>query len=584
MNKETIETSIRSFKNQPFGKRILHGTLRGKRFELVFLTKDRENDAHIIRLLAKWRKNSEQWFLTQFPVTVERTRKWYRKLLMDDADRLLFLIKIDGNYVGHVGLNRFDFEHQTCEIDNIVRGEKGYPGLMESAIRVMMMWGRQELRLKGYTLSTSSDNQKALALYRKLGFIVVKQMPLVYKKTTNGGEWVVAPSIYSKPIVRYEVYMKQLKQTIKPSKKKISFAGPSMTNKEVRYVTDAVKHGWYQTFDKDIKKLEQTIATYVGVKYALAGFCATHSLHLACLVCGFTKGDEVIVTDFSWAATAHVIVYTGATPVFVDIDPDTWCIDPKAIEKAITKKTKGIMLVHTFGMPANMREISRIAKKHHLKVIEDAAPSLGSLYHGKKVGGLSDVGCISFHGAKIAASGEGGMFLTNSKEMYEKAILYSNMGRTDRLANFWCDSMGYEYQMANVVAALARAQVERIEELVAVKRKIFSWYWKRLKDVKELQLLKEKPGLRCNYAYPAVLLKTDTISRDELVKRLKDYNIHGREAFPRMSKFPMYKARFPNSVAARVEKYGFNLPSAFDTTEKDVEYVCRVLKMLIREA
>lgn len=280
--------------------------------------------------------------------------------------------------------------------------------------------------------------------------------------------------------------------------KKIAFAGPSITSREVEYVKKAVKNGWYQTFDKDIAKLEKTIAKYVGVKYALAGFCATHSMHLACLVCGFKKGDEVIVTDFSWVATAHVIAYTGATPVFVDIDPNTWCISPEAIEKAITKKTKGIMIVHSFGIPCDMDAIMKIAKKHNLKVIEDAAPALGSLYKGRPVGGIGDVGCISFHGAKIAVGGEGGMFLTNNKEYYEKAILLSNMGRTDSRATFWSDHMGYEYQMANVTAALITAQVERIEELVANKRRIWKRYYKNLKDVEELKLLKENNGDRTN--------------------------------------------------------------------------------------
>lgn len=366
--------------------------------------------------------------------------------------------------------------------------------------------------------------------------------------------------------------MKQMKNP-----KKISFAGPSITKKEIDYVVDGVKNGFYETFDKDIKKFEKTTADYVGVKYALAGFCATHSLHLACLVCGFKKGDEVICTDFSWVATAHVIAYTGATPVFVDIDADTWCISPEAIEKAITKKTKGIMIVHSFGNPCNMDAIMKIAKKYKLKVIEDAAPALGSLYKNKKVGGIGDVGCISFHGAKIAASGEGGMFLTNNKSFYERAILLSNMGRTNRLANFWCDELAYEYQMSNVTAALATAQVERIEELVTMKRNIFNWYYERLKDVEELYILKEKPETRWNYCYPAVLLKTNKISRNTLISELRHYNIHAREAFPRMSRFPMYEARFPNPNAEQVEKYGFNLPSALNITEDDVDFVCKTI-------
>ena len=368
---------------------------------------------------------------------------------------------------------------------------------------------------------------------------------------------------------------------IKKSQKNMAFAGPSITDREVKYVTDAVKNGWYTTFDKDIKKLEKTIAKYVGVKYALSGFCATHSMHLACLVCGFKKGDEVICTDFSWVATAYVITYTGATPVFVDIDPNTWCISPKAIEKAITPKTKGIMLVHSFGIPCDMDAIMKIARKYKLKVIEDAAPSLGSLYKGKKVGGIGDVGCISFHGAKIAVGGEGGMFLTNNKEYYEKAILLSNTGRTDRITTFWCDVLGYEYQMANVTAALITAQVERIEELVANKRKIYNRYYKNLKDNPKLKLLREYEGDRANYCYPAVLLKSSKINRDDLVLKLAKYNIHARNAFPRMSLFPMYTARFKNPVATEVMKNGFNLPAAANINEKDVDLVCEVLLKLI---
>jgi perosamine synthetase len=173
------------------------------------------------------------------------------------------------------------------------------------------------------------------------------------------------------------------------------------------------------------------------------------------------------------------------------------------------------------------------------------------------------------------------MFLTNNKKMLDEAVLMSNMGRTNRLANFWCDTLGFEYQMSNVTAALALAQVERIEELVAMKRKIFNWYWDRLKDVPELTLLKEKEGMRSNYAYPAVLLQTKKISRNDLITRLRTYNIHAREGFPRMSRFPMYTARFPNPVASRVEKDGFNLPSALNMTEKDVDFVCRVLVQII---
>jgi perosamine synthetase len=577
-----VRKQIHDYKVKPFGNLKINGIFHGAKYSLIYLTSASKPDPKIISLLSKWRGKHASWFSTQFPVSEIGTQKWYQTKLIDNPDRLLFMIAVNQKYIGHIGLNRFDYPNKTSEIDNIIRGEENFPGLMEAAIKKMMEWGKKTLGIRGYYLTTFSDNEKALNLYHRLGFVQIRSKPLIFKKSTTGGEWVEAIKDSTAEIRRAEIRMKYLPGDIKPSLKKISFAGPSITAKEVNFVIEGVKKGFYETFDRDIRALEETTAKYVGVKYALAGFCATHSLHLACLTCGFSKGDEVIVTDFSWAATAHVIAYTQATPVFVDISPDTWCIDPKAVEKAITKKTKGIMLVHSFGMATEMDEIQKIAHKYNLKIIEDAAPALGTLYHDRKVGGIGDVGCISFHGAKIAASGEGGMFLTNNQKMYEHAVLLSNMGRTNRMANFWCDSLGFEYQMANVTAALARAQVERIEELVAMKRQIFDWYWERLHDVKELKLLKEKSQTRSNYAYPAVLLKTDAISRDVLIARLKDLNIHGRAAFPRMSRFPMYRARFPNPVAALVEKNGFNLPSALNLTERDIDFVCRTILTLVR--
>ena len=577
--RRVVLEKISTFKKNSFGTYVVPCILGDSRYDLVLLTADTSKNSQILSFLAVWRKQHERWFPAQFPVTQKGTKKWFQERVTGAPDRILFIISAGGSYIGHVGLNRFDFKTRSCEIDNIVRGSSLYPGIMENAIANMMSWGRRVLGLAHYRLETTSHNSRALNLYKKLGFIEVKRVPIVKVKRSDRTEWVALADTRKIP-KRYTIFMEQT-GPIDPHKK-ISFAGPWITQKEIDYVVDGVNDGFYQTFDKHIRKLEKTTASYVGTKYALAGFCATHSLHLACLVCGFTKGDEVIVTDFSWAATAHVIAYTGAIPAFVDIDPDTWCIDPAAIERAITKKTKGIMLVHSFGMPAEMDAIMLIARRHNLKVIEDAAPALGSLYKGKKVGGFGDIGCISFHGAKIAASGEGGMFLTNSKHMLDEAVLLSNMGRTNRVANFWCDVLGYEYQMANVTAALALAQVERIEELVAAKRRIFDWYFERLKNIPELKMLKEKPDSRSNYAYPAVLLRTKKISRDDVVRRLREYNIHAREAFPRMSGFPMYHRRFSNPEAARVEKYGFNLPSALNLDEKDIEFVCDSLLSIMR--
>lgn len=361
-------------------------------------------------------------------------------------------------------------------------------------------------------------------------------------------------------------------------RKKISFAGPWITQKEIDYVMEAVKSGWYQTFDMHIKRLEKAVPKYLGAKYGLATHCCTQALHLATASMGLKEGDEVICTDFSWIATAYPIIYTGAKPVFVDIDPDSWCIDPACIKPALTKKTKAIMLVHTFGHPAQMDEIMSIAREHNLGVIEDAAPSLGAEFKGKKVGTFGDVGCFSFHGAKIAVSGEGGIFITDNEKLYRKALLLSSMGRTDSQAVFWSDMVGYQYTIGNLPAAMALAQVERIEELLAGKRRIFSWYYERLKNVPGIKIIKEKEGCKSNYCYPSILLEDSIrVQRDAVISRLKELNIHCRPAFPRMSRFPVNEARFKNPVAEKVEKRGISLASAANLLEEDIDFVCKSL-------
>ena len=337
--------------------------------------------------------------------------------------------------------------------------------------------------------------------------------------------------------------------------KKISFAGPWITQKEVDYVVDAVKNGWYETFFVHIKKLEETMANYVGMKYALATHCCTLALHLSSASLGLKPGDEVICTDFSWVATAYSVAYTGATLVFVDIDPDTWNIDPKTIEEAVTEKTKAIMMVHTFGNPADMDAIMGVARKYNLAVIEDAAPALGAEYKGRKVGSFGDFGCFSFHGAKVAVSGEGGILLTNDKLLYDRACLLASMGRTDSEATFWSDEIGYQYTIGNLTAALALAQVERIEDLVGRKREIFGWYDERLKNVPGIQIIREKKDCKSNYCYPNILLdESIKVDRDAVVAELREYNIHFRPTFPRMSRMPVFEQRYPNPVCARVEK------------------------------
>ena len=368
----------------------------------------------------------------------------------------------------------------------------------------------------------------------------------------------------------------------RPSQKKISFAGPWITQHEVDAVVDATWNGFYENYDRHTKRLEKTVAEYLPVRHTLATHCCTVALHTAAEALGLGEGDEVIVTDISWVATAHSIAYTGAKCVFVDIDPDTWCIDPAAIERAITPRTKAIMLVHTFGHPARMDAIMDIAHRHGLKVIEDAAPALGAEFKGQKCGTFGDISCFSFQGAKLTVSGEGGIFCTSDDALIERARLIASMGRTDSQAVFWSDEIGYQYTIANLTAALACAQVERIDELLGKKRQIFGWYDERLGEYPGIKLIREQADCKSNYCYPSLLLN-DTVSadRDHVVRSLKQLNVHCRPAFPRMSRFPMYEQRFENPVATKVEKRGISLPSAGNLSQADIDFVCQNLLTLI---
>lgn len=366
--------------------------------------------------------------------------------------------------------------------------------------------------------------------------------------------------------------------------KKISFAGPSITDEEVNYVAEAARSGWYENFDKYMKGFEDEVKKYFGVKYALGTHCCTQALHLACASIGLKAGDEVIVPDHSWVATAYSITYTGATCVFVDIDPITLCIDPKAIELAITPRTKAIMLVHNFGIPADMKEIVAIAKAHDLRLIEDAAPALGSLYGSKKCGTIGDIGCISFQGAKIAAASEGGVLITDNEDYYKRAFLLANMGRTDRLAAFWSDELGFQYTIGSLPAAIATIQIRRTADLVANKRKNYKWYEDRLGHHHLIKMVREKTGTFANYTYPSIWLDDSVkVPAIEVVAKLKQDNIHCRPAFPQISNFPIYAKdkRFENPVAKKFVDKGVVLPSAHNLLEEDVEFVCKKLLEII---
>lgn len=363
--------------------------------------------------------------------------------------------------------------------------------------------------------------------------------------------------------------------------KMILTTGPSITQREIDYVTDAVTNGVDEHWGDYIKRFEKTFAEYIGVKHALATSSCTGALHLALVALGIGKRDEVIVPDLSWIATASSVCYTGAKPVFVDVLPDSWCIDPEDIKRKITTRTKVIMPVHLYGQPADMSAIMEIAKQYNLFVVEDAAPSVGAEFKGKKTGSFGDIGCFSFQGAKIVSTGEGGMLVTDNTELFGRVKHYAEHGR-DSLG-FEISDIGFKYKMSNLQAALGLAQIERVEELVAKKRQIFDWYSEELRFVNGIALnqcitTKEKPI----FWMTSILLSGEfTVPRIVLIEGLKERNIDTRPFFPPMSSFPMFK-KVDNPVAAYLGYNGINLPSGHRITHKEVKYVCDSIKDILK--
>ncbi len=360
--------------------------------------------------------------------------------------------------------------------------------------------------------------------------------------------------------------------------KKILTAGPTISEREVGYVLDAVKNGWNENWSGYLTRFEQSFAAYVGTDHAMATSSCTGALHLALLALGVGPGDEVLVPEVTWIATASAVKYVGATPVFVDIDAETWCMDPETARRAITPRTKVIVPVHLYGHPTDMRAIVKLSDEHGLKILEDAAPALGAEVDGRKVGGIGHIAAFSFQGAKIMTCGEGGMLVTSDPALLERARYMNDHGRDPHEA-FVNTAIGYKYKMSNLQAALGLGQLERIEEMVAKRRVIFEWYRERLQGTSGLSLNVERPWARNIYWMTSIVLGPEhSIGRDEVMTGLKQRNIDSRPFFLPISSFPMFESRqHVNPVAYNVSHRGINLPSGHNLTEADVDRVCESL-------
>jgi len=357
----------------------------------------------------------------------------------------------------------------------------------------------------------------------------------------------------------------------------IPISEPSITNKEIEYVTSAINSGWVSSLGKYIDIFEEQFALYCGSKYAVSTSNGTSALHLSLVALGVEAGDEVIIPDLTFIATASAVNYIGAKVVTVDIEKDTLCISPESIEKAITPRTKAIIPVHLYGHPAKMDEINIIAKKHNLFVVEDAAEAHGAEINGKKVGSFGDAGIFSFYGNKVITTGEGGMVTTSNKDLYRKLrnLRDHAMSKEKR---YWHTEVGFNYRMTNLQAALGVAQLERIDELLEKKKEVFSWYQKELNGIEGINL--NRQAVWAKNVFWMVCIEFDGYSemaRNDFIQKLKSEGIDSRPYFYPVSSMPMYKD-VDTPVTHEVSQRGISVPSYFDLKEKDVKYICETIK------
>ena len=376
----------------------------------------------------------------------------------------------------------------------------------------------------------------------------------------------------------------------------LPLANPTIEEDEIKEVVDVLRSGWLTTGPK-VAEFEENMQKYLGCKKAVGLSSCTGGLHIALAALGIKKGDEVIVPTYTFAASAHVVAWLGAKPVLVDVEKDTFNIDPKKIEDAITDKTKAIIPIHFAGHSCDIDKIMAIAKKHNLHVIEDAAHAIGTDYKGKKIGNFGNVTAFSFYATKTITTAEGGMLVTNDEELGKKLKRYSYFGVDKDTFNRYADKgnwyyeiieLGYKYNMDNIQGALGVEQLKKLESFIEKRRKLANLYTGLLKGVPGIITPEEKEYTRHSYHLYPILLDIDclNISRGEFIDKLKEYKIGSSVHFIPLHLHSHYqktygykKGDFP--TAEYLFEREISLPLYPEMSEEDVRYVAEAIKEIV---
>jgi perosamine synthetase len=354
-----------------------------------------------------------------------------------------------------------------------------------------------------------------------------------------------------------------------------------MTGNEQDYVWDCLKQIRNQiTVGPYVARFEKAFAEFIGTKHAVATMNGTVALHLILKALRVGPGDEVIVPNLTYVATANAVTYCGATPVFVDVD-ETWCMDPGKVRRAVTGRTRVILPVHLYGQPANMDELERIALENRILVVEDAAESFGATYHGKKTGSLGVAGTFSFFGNKTITTGEGGMITTDNDEFDREMRILRGQG-VDPERRYWHTVIGFNYRMTDLQAAIGLAQLEQADFHIGKRRGVFKAYWDNLVGVREIEFQPCLPNTEHGY-WMVVVTFPSGFDRDHIAKRMLDCGVETRPVFPPMVDLPMYHSEVLYPMSKFISQQGLCLPTHANLTRKDIDLVCGYLRAIVRE-
>lgn len=362
---------------------------------------------------------------------------------------------------------------------------------------------------------------------------------------------------------------------------RISIAEPVFNGNEKKYLMECIDTGWVSANGRFINEFQEKFAEYNGSKYAIACCNGTVTLMLIMKALNIGPGDEVIMPTLTYVATANAVANCGAKPVFVDSDPNTWNVDPNAIEAAITHHTKAIIPVHLYGLACDMDAIMDISWRYGIPVIEDAAEAHGAVWNGKKVGSIGKVGSFSFFGNKIITCGEGGMILTNDDDLYQRMTLLRSQG-VDPNKRYWHVIRGYNFRMTNMQAAIGLGQLENIAWHIAERRRVANTYKRLFEEKLGDYVLMQKVSSPENHVYwmTSILLSNKVKkSRDEIMAEMENRNIEMRPLFYPMHIMPVYRDRSLHlPVAERLSERGINLPSHSKLDEEKLNYIVDSLK------